>query len=190
MYFAVPILRPGVPGGAWSLSTFITFCHRQNKTKALDHMFFLLQNRHPLNNRMEDMSATPTGKNRAEPISCLSILVNFISLLLCLTQSTDENTWVEKMKYKWIHPKRIKERKSRSRTFDMDKSSAIAGSIIVFSHRSPAATAPRMEEHILGAVATDAWAHPSWSHMPAHPTRFNPAQELNSEPYSRVPTSP
>ena len=120
MYFAVPILRPGVPGGAWSLSTFITFCHRQNKTKALDHMFFLLQNRHPLNNRMEDMSATPTGKNRAEPISCLSILVNFISLQLCLTQSTDENTWVEKMKYKWIHPKRIKERKSRSRTFGMD----------------------------------------------------------------------
>ena len=47
-----------------------------------------------------------------------------------------------------------------------------------------------MEEQILGAVATDAWAHPSWSHMPAHPTRFNPAQELNSEPYSRVPTSP
>ena len=88
------------------------------------HLHYLLsptkQNRHPLNNRMEDMSATPTGKNRAEPISCLSILVNFISLQLCLTQSTDENTWVEKMKYKRIHPKRTKERKSRSRTFGLD----------------------------------------------------------------------
>jgi len=29
----------GVPGGAWSLTTFITFCHRQNKTNALDHRF-------------------------------------------------------------------------------------------------------------------------------------------------------
>jgi len=132
MYFAVPILRPGVPGGAWSLSTFITFCHRQNKTNALDHMFFL-QNRHPLNNRMEDMSATPTGKNRAEPISYLSILVNFMWLHLCLTQSTDENTWVEKMKYKWIHPKRTKERKSRSGSSAWITSCAIAGSRIVFS---------------------------------------------------------
>jgi len=153
MYFAVPILRPGVPGGAWSLSTFITFCHRQNKTKALDHMFFLLQNRHPLNNRMEDMSATPTGKNRAEPISCLSILVNFISLQLCLTQSTDENTWVEKMKYKWIHLKRTKERKSRSGTFGLDnefRDSRVQNSIFALLRPSSP----------WGAVLSSSLAHP------------------------------